>query len=64
MDDPPLTKLELAELKRIRIGKPPSYAAPANSYQSAERFAKLRGDRELAERKREAQRRKRERDDR
>ncbi len=52
-DDPPLSKLELAELKRLRIGKPKSYAQPVNSYQNQERFAKLQKDREELQRKKQ-----------
>lgn len=55
-EDPPLTRAELAELHRLRIGKPPSYAAPANSYQNAERWAKLKCEREEAERKKKFKR--------
>ena len=53
MDDPPLSRRELEELKRLRIGKPKSYAQPVNFYQSAERFCKLTKDREEAERKKQ-----------
>ena len=53
MDDPPLTKKELAELHRLRIGKPKSYAQPVNFYQSAERFAKFEADRQEALRKKQ-----------
>ena len=55
-DDPPLSRAELAELKRLRIGKPNSYAQPVNSYQNQERFAKLKKDREELERKKQQKR--------
>ena len=56
MDDPPLSRRELEELKRLRIGKPKSYAQPVNSYQNQERFAKLKKDREELERKKQQKR--------
>lgn len=55
-DDPPLTRHELAELKRIRIGKPPSYAAPNNSYQNPEATAHYSKEKEGIARKRERRR--------
>ena len=45
MSDEPLTRAELAELKRLRIGKPASRALPADAYRDQEAVAKYERER-------------------
>ena len=48
----PLTKAELAEVHRYRIGKPATRALPKDSFRNPEHVAKLFGERLARERDR------------